>query len=233
VLAAAGILVGTLVGAGPAAAAGGGTLRLSPDRGRPTAPFTITYEYTPTGTTCKGQVTFAWDGSPLHTAAPVGPAMSGRTLRCRAVLATAPPAEDRAPGPHKVAVDTGGLPAAGQVTYTVLPGPTFSALPSPTPSRTTAAPTRQPTTTATANGDNAIAGGIDTSQAAVAPLDTGVPSVAAAASGSSGGGGLVSWILIFGGLLVLGGVTIFGLLIYWTRRGGLGGVEADTQVIGE
>ena len=227
-----GILVGILVGAAPAAAASTGTLRVDPAFGRPTTRFTVTYEYAPAATTCgKGSVTFKWDGTDLHTVA-VGQVMVSRTVHCRAVLSNAlPPADRRDPGPHTISVDTHGLPPADPRLYTILPGPTSSARPSPTPSRTPASPTRRPTADPT---DDVVAGGVDISPASLAPLDTGQPSVAAAASGGgSGGGGLMSWVLIFGGLLVLGGVTIFGLLIYWTRRGGPGDAEPDTQVFGE
>ena len=227
-----GILVWILVGAGPAAAASIGTLRVDPAFGRPTTKFTVTYEYAPATTACvKGSVTFKWDGTDLRTVA-VGQVMVSRTVRCRAVLGNAlPPADDRDPGPHTISVDTHGLPPADARPYTILPGPTQSARPSPTPSRTSASPTRRPTADPT---DDTVAGGIDTSPASLAPLGTGQPSVAGVASGGgSGGGGLMSWVLIFGGLLVLGGITIFGLLIYWTRRGGPGEVEPDTQVFGE
>jgi hypothetical protein len=115
--------------------------------------------------------------------------------------------------------------------YTVIsvgsptPSPT---LPSPTPYRTTAGPT-----VPTNNVTNQPAGGVDTSQAAVAPLDSG-GSVLGEAAQPSGGGGATAWILIFGGLLVLGGIAVLGLLIYRGRRGGTddGGMTSDTEVFG-
>ena len=227
---ATGILVGTLVGAGPAAAAGVGTLKLNPDHGRPTAAFSISYEYPQQNNAC-AKVSFTWDdGIALGS----GQGTHGlRTSPCLLTLMrVVPPEQDSAAGRHTVAATFAGQARPAQAaTYTVLPGPTSSAKPSPTPTRTSATPTRQPTVQPT---DDTVAGGVNASQAAVAPLDTGAPSVAGVATGGgSGGGGLVSWVLIFGGLLVLGGIVIFGLLIYWTRRGGPGDVEPDTQVIGE
>ena len=221
---ATGILLGVLVGAGPAAAAGVGTLRLSPDRGRPTTPFSVSYDYPQQNSAC-ARVSFTWGDS-----LPLGSGQGTHGLRATSlcqltVLHVLPPAEDSAPGRHTVRATIEGRTASGQTaTYTILPGPTLSARPTPTP--TSATPTR--TTTA-----DTAAGGVDTSQAGVAPLDTAAPSVAGVSSGGSGGGGLVSWVLIFGALLVLGGITIFGLLIYWTRRGGPDDVEPDTQVFGE
>jgi hypothetical protein len=219
VLGVAGVLAGALAGAAPAAAAGTESLTLNPDAGRPTAPFAADYRFYPPLLACP-TVQFTWDGRALKKVTPQH--RSKMSDPCVARLAAIPPVSDRAPGQHLVGAGT--LSAA----YTIVPGPTSSARPSPTPTRTSA--TRQPTGGAT---DDAVAGGVDTSQAAVAPLATGAPSVADAASGGSSGGGLMSWILIFGGLLVLGGITIFGLLLYWTRRGGPGDYDADTQVIGE
>lgn len=223
---ATGALVGSLVGAGPAAAAGVGALRLSPDRGRPTAPFSISYDYPQQNSAC-AKVSLTWgDGIPLGS----GQGTHGprATSLCQLTVPhVLPPAEDSAPGRHTVAATFAGQARPAQVaTYTVLPGPTLSARPSPTRTSATPTGTSEPT-------DGTVAGGADTSQAGVAPLDTGAPSVAGVASGGSGGGGLMSWILIFGGLLVLGGITIFGLLVYWTRRGGPDDVEPDTQVFGE
>ncbi len=213
VLGVAGALVGILVGAGPAVAAGTDSLTLNPDSGRPTALFTAEYRFFPATLACPA-VQFTWDGRALKKVTPQQ--RRAKTDPCVARLVAIPPVSDRTPGPHLVGAGT--LSAA----YTIVLDPTSSARPIPTPSRTSA--TGQPT-------DNVVAGGVDTSQTPLAPLAAGAPSVAGA-SGGSGGGGLMSWILIFGGLLVLGGIGIFGLLVYWTRRGGPAEDDADTQVIG-
>jgi hypothetical protein len=226
---AVGVLVGTLTGVGPAAAAGSATLRLNPDHGRPTAPFAVEYQFSlPTGAVICPTVEFTWDSQPLGTARAVHPTAKQLTV-CVAVLSTAPPADGSDPGRHRVGVQPVAGHPAQAATYTVQPGATATPSrpgPTSTPTRTT-----QPTTVGT---DGPIAGGANTSPASVAPLDTNGASVLGEAPASkTSGGGLTSFILIVGGLLTLGGVVIFGLLIYWTRRGGGGGVEPDTEVFGE
>jgi hypothetical protein len=214
-LGAVGALTGTLIGAGPAAAAGTATLALRPDHGRPTTPFAVEYQFSPQNLTCPAAVSFTWDGQPLGTAHVV----RSRQV-CVAALGTAPPADDNQPGRHTVGVDPVAGHQAKVATYTVQPGSTATPTRTPTPGGTTAGPTEDP-----------LANGVNTSPASLAPLDTNGASVMGEAS-KPGGGGAMAVILIFGGLLMLGGIAIFGLLIYWTRRGGGGGVEPDTEVYG-
>jgi hypothetical protein len=215
-LGAVGALTGTLIGTGPAAAAGTATLALRPDHGRPTTPFAVEYQFSPQNLTCPAAVSFTWDGQPLGTAHVV----RSRQV-CVAALGTAPPADDNQPGRHTVGVDPVAGHQAKVATYTVQPGSTATPTRTPTPGGTTAGPTEDP-----------LANGVNTSPASLAPLDTNGASVMGEASKPSGGGGAMAAILIFGGLLMLGGIAIFGLLIYWTRRGGGGGVEPDTEVYG-
>jgi hypothetical protein len=160
-------------------------------------------------------VSFTWDGQPLGTAH-----VARSRQSCVAALGTTPPADDNQPGRHAVGVGAVAGHPAKTATYTIQPGATST----PTPGRTTAGPTADPT--------EPVAGGVNTSPASVAPLDTNGASVMGEASKPGGGGGAMAFILIFGGLLMLGGIAIFGLLIYWTRRGGGGGIEADTEAHG-
>ena len=89
VLGITGVLVGALVGAGPAAAAGVGSLTLSPDRGRPTAQFAISYSYPQQNGTC-AQVLFceSWMAMPRKTPGdrgephPALAATASRTASC-------------------------------------------------------------------------------------------------------------------------------------------------------
>jgi hypothetical protein len=213
-LGAVGALTGTLIGTGPAAAAGTATLALRPDHGRPTTPFAVEYQFSPQNLTCPAAVSFTWDGQPLGTAH-----VARSRQACVAALGTAPPADDNQPGRHAVGVDAvAGHPAKTAI-YTVLPGSTATR--TPTPARTSVGPTEDP-----------VGGGVNTSPASVAPLDTNGASVLGEASKPGGGGGAMALILIFGGLLMLGGIVIFGLLIYWMRRGSGGGVEPDTEAFG-
>jgi hypothetical protein len=222
VLVAIGVLAGALIGAGPALAAGTAALKLNPDRGRPGAAFTAVYQFSPAGTVCPMTVTFGWDGRVLGTGH-VTRAGGLRDPLCIAAVGAMPPPDDRGPGPHQVeAAATAGHPAQ-DATYTIEGGP------SATPSRPTTGHTAAPTSTYddTANQPGA---GVNTSQGAVAPLDAGGSVLGASTADSGAGGGLTAWILIFGGLLVLGGLAIFGLLIYWSRRGGGDGpVDSDTD----
>jgi hypothetical protein len=222
---AVGVLTGALIGAGPAAAAA--TLVLRPDHGRPTTPFAVEYQFTAQGADCPLTVSFSWDGRPLGTAHVTRPGQRPTSL-CVAALGATPPADDRDPGRHQVAVAAVAGHPAQVKTYTIQPGATPTPTRSPTPGRTTADPTRQPDQT-----DDPVGSGVNTSAAAVAPIDTGGGAVLGAASPSTGGGGLTAFVLILGGLLTLGGLGIFGVLVYWTRRGTGGGVEPETEVYGE
>lgn len=224
---AVGVLTGALTAAGPAAAAGTASLALRPDHGRPTTPFAVEYQFTAQGAICPLTVSFSWDGRPLGTAHVTRPGQKATSL-CVAALGATPPADDRDPGRHKVGVAAVAGHPAQDATYTIQPGPTPTR--TPTPERTTAGPTGQPTTDQT---DDPAGSGVNASSAAVAPIDTGGASVLGAVSQSSGGGGLTAFVLILGGLLTLGGLGIFGLLVYWTRRGAGGGVEPETEVYGE
>jgi hypothetical protein len=227
-LGATGILAGIPFAAGAAAAAGTNSLTLNPNMGRPAASFSAEYRFFPPTLTCPG-VQFTWDGRPLKTDTP--PHRLKLTDPCVAEVAAVPLADDQTPGPHLVGAGT------LRVAYTIVPAPTSSPTPlttpppptMPSPSRT-AGSTHQATTDAAGPGDD-TAGGAVTSEAAVASPDTGAPSVAGESSGGGSGGGLVAWILIFGSLLILGGIAIFGVLIYRTHRGGRADIEADTQLI--
>jgi hypothetical protein len=231
----AGVLAGAfLVGTPSAVAAGIETLTVRPDHGRPTAPFTAEYRFTlPTGGsggTCPA-VTFGWDGRPL------GQVHSGRLRAadpCVAVLGASPPGDDRTPGRHRIDVAAVAGHAARSVAYTVDPPATGTPSPTPRPpdpsSTATPRPGATPTRRATTAGAGQTGGpgavvGLPSPAGSVAALDPGGPTLAGQAD--STGGGLGAWVLIIGGLLVLGGVGIFGLLVYWSRRGGGGGAEPE------
>jgi hypothetical protein len=215
VLGAIGVLTGALIGAGSALAAPSASLVVNPSEGRADTQITVTYEVS-SGvgpTTCPATVEFTWDGSRWRSVS-----RKLTTAVCVYAFRAVPP--DRTPGAHEIGA--GGLYS----TFTII-GRAASATPTPsrpTTGRTTAVPTS--TYDDTANQPGA---GLNTSQGAVAPLDAG-GSVLGASTADSGGGGVTAWILIFGGLLVLGGLAIFGLLIYWSRRGGGDGpVDSDTD----
>ncbi len=223
VLGAIGVLGGSLFAAGPAVAAvpsPSTSLIVNPSEGRADTQITVVYEVRGTSATiCPSRVDFTWDGRLWGTVA-------RPSNGCVFEFTGRPPAGRANPGQHLISAKL------LHSTFTIIgrsatptPSPTLL---TPTPYRTTAGPA-VPTDDMT----GPPAGGVDTSQAAVAPLESG-GSVLGEAVQQSGGGGATAWILIFGGILVLGGIAIFGLLIYWGRRGGSddGGMSSDTEVFG-
>jgi hypothetical protein len=227
-IAIAAVLTGAALSGSPAGAAPASevSLTVTPNHGRATAMFTAQYRVVlpsiPKGTKAVCPVVqFGWDGTPLG--APVKAArQSGTTNVCVATLRARPPVEDRAAGGHQIEVPDYLGRGAQAVTYTIEDpaDPSATADPNPTSTR------RPPTAPAT---DPAGVGAFSPSDVA-APATEPSNSVLGAATQAStrGGGSAASWILIIGGLLVLGGIGIFGLLIYWMRRGD-GGSDLDPR----
>jgi hypothetical protein len=209
------VLVGVLLGAPPAVSAPGDpTLTVAPNHGRATAMFVAQYRFTPAGTqqgpraACPS-VQFQWDGSPLGQ--PVRSARQGGSGVCAATLRARPPARGRAAGPHQVGVAGGAGRKAQAVGYTI------EGAVSATPTRATPTPTVH-RGTGTPQADPTDAGAFTPSDLA-APVTVPSQSVLMAVGPAArGGGSATPWIMIFGGILVLGGVAIFGFLIFRSRR---------------
>jgi hypothetical protein len=186
-------------------------LTLAPDHGPPTAVFVAQYRVEPTGTQSGTRlgcpvVQFAFDGRALG--APQRSARHDGTA-CVASVRARPPARDRAPGPHRVAVAGTFGRTAAVATYTI------QAAVSPTP-----AAGRATATHAAATAQDATEPAIfvpSTPADRIVPLDSAAPTLLAA-PGFKKSGSAAPWIMVFGALLVLCGVGALGMLIYRGRR---------------
>jgi hypothetical protein len=138
-------------------------------------------------------------------------------------LTAAPPETDREPGRHQVTAEASGGHRSQAVNYTVQPGPTNS-------------PTFRTTPTPGSSTDAAVDptdGSAVLPPQAAPPTDSASAAVLGVTAQNADGGGLPTAFLVMGGLLVLGGFGIFGLIIYWMRRGDGDGIDRDTEVIPE
>ncbi len=206
------IATGVILAGAPAVSAPAGpSLTLTPDHGLPAAVFVAQYRVEPTGTQQGTRlgcpvVQFTWDGRPLG--APQRSARHDGTA-CVASVRARPPARHRAPGPHRVAVAGTDGRTVAVAAYTI------QGTASPTPTAGRATPT------------HAAAGAQEPTEPAIfvpstpadriVPLDSAAPTYLAA-SGAKKSGSATPWIMVFGALLVLGGIGALGMVIYRGRR---------------
>ncbi len=180
-------------------------LTLSPTEGRAGTTITASFQAAvPQGQACvHTTVTFWWDRTV------VGRKDGG----CVISVSFRPPKNDKAAGPHQVTARDSKTGQVGSTVFTI------------TGTDTTSTPTGRPTATVTATtpaSDPPLPTPTDGDTATVAPpsLDA-ARGVAPGGGGSSGPSVLTTFALIFGGVLVLGGVGILGFVIYRTRPSGL------------
>ena len=142
-----------------------------------------------------------------------------------AAFSFVPPPADRAPGNHVVSARAGDTGFAGSARYVIdlAASPSATLSPSvkrsPTPTRTRAAPTPTPST------EDAFAApaASDTPGAAVSPETT----ISAAGSHTP----WIPWAMVGGGALVLGGLTIIGIMLYQGRRAARGDGTDDAPTV--
>jgi hypothetical protein len=204
-LATAGVLIGT-----PASYAAGGGQLSAPDQVGPTTSFEVVFRYPRPSSACQGngkRVVFSWDNQTLGS---VGPLRLNQTT-CQVKVKLSPPATDNGQGQHTLgaaAVATPGNPTDSQ-TVTIVGDQQGN------PKQNT--PTSHSTPTTVTDTPTQAAAGDAVSQQ---PTPSVSPIVAAAAgqTPTKSGGGAISWLLVFGGILVGGGALAFGMLIWRMRR---------------
>jgi hypothetical protein len=186
---------GTVIDASSGYAAGGASLAVSPSEGSPQAQFTVTYRWPSTrarkhAAACvPDQITFKWDGALLGHAA----STLARDSCVAALNATAPPGGSDA-RTHTITV---AEDASAHATYLVTGDP--AGTPSAGASDSTDPPVDPQMTGAATPADAAGPTGLTTEQ-------------------QGGGSGMMGWLIVFGALLVLAGVGMFGFIIWRTRR---------------
>jgi hypothetical protein len=192
-------LASAVIGA-PAAFAAGASLTLDPTHGGTRTTITITYRHA-TGANglcpvARSRVVFGWDGNAVTQTQ-----LNRDTCSVRVRLR--PPRARNDPGPHRVtAVIPAVLGSQASAVYTIDGG-----TPSPT--------ARQ--TTAPANPATALP--VDTSPVVDSPVpDPAVAGTAATAAAADPQPAWVTWALVFGGLLVVGGAGTLGMVIVRSRR---------------
>jgi hypothetical protein len=198
-------LAGALIGA-PAAFAADPTLTVNPNHGTAAATIQATYRYpSPGAGICPvghARVVFAWDGNAIDQTR-----LDRRNCTVRVRLH--PPRGHRDAGRHQVSAFLPGIPGSVASTGFTIDG----AAPASQP----AAP---PATTAPA-ADPAVAPAVTDTGAAVdpaAPAGGKVAGTAATANAANVTPAWVSWALVLGALLVLGGAATFGMVIVRSRR---------------
>jgi hypothetical protein len=202
-------LAAVLIGA-PAAFAAGAQIGTNPTHGTANAQFTIGYQAPTNGNGgCQGnqrRVLVSWDGIPVGQ---IG--LDRRT--CTAQGRMRPPNQDRGVGRHTIsAVVLGRDGSQASATYTI-DGANTAKTTAPTTSPTAAkkSPTAAPTIDTPAISDD------DTPSSA--PLVVEPPAKTPAVAASVAEPAIVSWALVIGSILVLGGAGIFGTMLVRSRRG--------------
>jgi hypothetical protein len=191
----------------PASAAPPSNLTLKPAEGG--AGSTVTAEFRLTGlqpgVCTRLRVTFRWDGQEIG---------QNNAGNCTASVRFKPPRNDRAAGPHQVSASGGNQ--AGFAFFTITGGDATSTPTSTPTGRATATATGHATPTYAAASDPALPVPTDRITGSVVPP----PALDAAAGVASGGSSsFTSLTLLFGGVLVLGGVGILAFVIMRMRRG--------------
>jgi hypothetical protein len=187
-----------------------GTVGLTPNHGRATAPISATYHLVGLQSHCPARSDFAFDNKPVGSA----PAVA-TDKACLYTLRFVPPAGTFG-GNHYVSAKASDGVHAASALYVVEGSASPSATPSPKPTPTAASPTpsrSRATPSATVSTSDPAPAIADS-----ASTDTGAAAGARHVAPPSRSAPWMTWVLAFGAVLVLGGLAMLGLLLYYNRR---------------